>query len=213
VSGDYWLVLIGIALALLFTWLLLFNAVARGRSKAKKLQLDEAYRRFSSTGAQPDRDRSVRLKLLVLAVLVILNIVWLGVLLSRGPDERAMPSTSTQSASSGGPPSSTVPSASDPRNGSEQEEKAIQVEPLAASAKPFQAVQIKGTYRGGADALLRVQRWEGGKWLDFPVPTKTDHSGRFTAHVELGPPGRYQLRMLDPDSGVTSKTFVLVIKV
>ena len=86
------------------------------------------------------------------------------------------------------------------------------MEDLADSAKPFQTVRIQGTYRGGADTFLRVQRWEGGKWLDFPLPTKTDQSGQFTAYVELGQPGRYRLRVLDPDSGVTSKPFVLVIK-
>jgi hypothetical protein len=82
----------------------------------------------------------------------------------------------------------------------------------ALSAKPFQTVRISGTYRGGADTFLQVQRWEAGKWLAFPVPTKTDQSGRFTTYVELGQPGRYQLRMVDPDSGVTSKPFVLVIR-
>ena len=63
-----------------------------------------------------------------------------------------------------------------------------------------------------ADTFLRVQRWEEGKWLAFPVPTKTDQSGRFTAYVEFGQPGRYRVRVLDPDSGVTSEPFVLVIK-
>ena len=67
-------------------------------------------------------------------------------------------------------------------------------------------------FRGGPDTFLRVQRWEGGKWLDFPLITKTDKSGRFTAFVEPGGPGRYQLRVLDPNSLVTSETFVLVIK-
>ena len=59
--------------------------------------------------------------------------------------------------------------------------------------------------------MLRVQRWEGGEWLAFPLPTKTDELGQFTAFVELGQPGRYQLRVLDPDSGVTSKPSELVI--
>jgi hypothetical protein len=59
---------------------------------------------------------------------------------------------------------------------------------------------------------LRVQRGEGGKWMDFPLPTKTDQSGRFMAYVELGQPGRYRLRVLDPEFGVKSKPFVLVIK-
>jgi hypothetical protein len=88
---------------------------------------------------------------------------------------------------------------------------AIQLENLADSARSFQPVRIQGTYRGGPDTFLQVQRWEGGKWLSFPLPTKTDQSGRFTAFVELGQPGRYRLRVLDPDSGVTSQPFVLVI--
>jgi hypothetical protein len=88
----------------------------------------------------------------------------------------------------------------------------IQLEDLAASAMPLQAVRIRGTYRGGADTFLRVQRWEGGNWVDFPLTPKTNQSGQFTAYVELWDPGRYRLRVLDPDSGVTSKTFVLLIK-
>jgi hypothetical protein len=91
-------------------------------------------------------------------------------------------------------------------------EPTIQLEDLAASARPFEAVRIQGTYRGGAGSFLRVQRWEGGKWLDFPLPTKTDQSGRFITQAEFGQPGRYRLRVLDPDSGVTSKPFVVVIK-
>jgi hypothetical protein len=180
--------------------------------KGKNLQLEEAYRRFSSTGALPERNQSVRLKLLGLAVLVILNVVWLGLLLSRGPDERATTPTSTQSASPRGSPSSVPSPAAGPRDGSEQEEKAIDVKDPVDTAKPFQTVRIQGTYQGGAETVLRVQRWEGGRWVDFPIPTKTDKSGQFTTHVELGQPGQHQLRMLDPDSGVTSKTFVLVIK-
>jgi hypothetical protein len=46
----------------------------------------------------------------------------------------------------------------------------------------------------------------------FPVPAKTDQSGQFTAYVELGQPGRYRLRVLDPGSGVKSEPFLLVIK-
>jgi len=201
-------VLLGITVALLLTWLLLIAALVIRRPTGKKLELEAAYRRFSPSGALPGRNRKVRLILLVLAVLVILNVVSLGLLLSRAPGE----SSSTQSATPGGLSSSTGRSpASDPQTGS-AEEQTIQLEDLPDSARPFQTVRIQGTYHGGGDTFLRVQRWEGGKWLAFPLPTKTDQSGRFTAYVELGQPGRYRLRVLDPDSGVTSKTFVLVIK-
>ena len=110
------------------------------------------------------------------------------------------------------PTSTTTPEAGDNTGSGSAEQETIQLENSADSAKPFQTVQIQGTYRGGADASLRVQRWEGGQWLAFPLPTKTDQSGQFTAYVELGEPGRYRLRVLDPDSGVTSNPSVVVIK-
>ena len=204
--------LIGIAVALLLTWLILIAALATRRPKSKVVQLEAAYRQFSSSGVLPSRNRRLRLTLLVLAALVVLNAAWLGLLLSRASDERAGQSSSSPSATPGGVLSSTGPSsASDPRSGS-AEQRIIQLEDLADSAKPFQTVRIQGTYHGGGDTFLRVQRWESGKWLDFPLPTKTNESGRFTAYVELGAPGRYPLRVLDPDSGVTSKILVLVIK-
>ena len=56
-TGPQWLLLIGIAVTLLFTWLLLIDAVARGRPKGKMLRLAAAYRRFSSSGALPDRNQ------------------------------------------------------------------------------------------------------------------------------------------------------------
>jgi hypothetical protein len=103
---------------------------------------------------------------------------------------------------------------SEPSNESTEtggEDPTIQLEDLADSARPFQAVRIEGTYRTGPDTFLQVQRWEGDEWLAFPLPAKTDKSGQFTTFVEFGQPGRYRLRVVDPDSGVTSKTFVLVI--
>ena len=88
----------------------------------------------------------------------------------------------------------------------------IQLENLADSARPFQTVRIEGTYRGGPDTFLQVQRLEGGDWLSFPLPAKTDQSGQFTTYVELERPGHYWLRVVDPGSAVTSKPFVLVIE-
>ena len=83
---------------------------------------------------------------------------------------------------------------------------------VADSARPFQSVRIQGRYRGGADTFLRVQRWEASKWRALPVRTKTDRSGKFTTYVEFEQPGRYRIRVIDPNSGVTSRPCVLVIK-
>jgi serine/threonine protein kinase len=114
-----------------------------------------------------------------------------------------------QSATPGGPASSR-PIGSDP--GQPPTSVPIQLEAPADSAKPFQTVSIQGTYRGGAETVLRVQRLENGRWQAFPLPAKTDRSGQFTAYVELGQPGRYQVRVVDPDSNLTSKPSVLVIE-
>jgi hypothetical protein len=202
-------VLIGIAVALLLTWLLLIAVLVIRRPKTA--QLEAAYRRFSPSNALPRREPRPRLRLLVLGLFVILTAVWLGLLLFRASGEPAVESSPIQSATPGGGQSTTEPPASAPRSGSAAGE-AIQVKDVAASARPFETVRIRGSYRDGADTLLRVQRWEDGKWLAFPIPTKTDKSGQFTAYVELGQPGHYRLRLLDPSTGLTSKPFVLVIR-
>jgi hypothetical protein len=111
------------------------------------------------------------------------------------------------------PPSSpTTPGAGDNTGSGSAGEQTIQLEKPPNSAKPFETVRIRGTYRGGAGTFLRVQRFEGGIWLDFPVPTKTDRSGEFTAYVEMGQPGSYWLRVCDPDSDVDSDPFPLIVR-
>ena len=116
-----------------------------------------------------------------------------------------------QSPTPGGPPSiAGPPPASGP--GAPALTEAIQLKGSTDSAKPFQTVPLSGTYLGGADTFLEVQRWEGGKWVTSPLPTKTDESGQFTAYVELGQPGRYRIRVLDPGTGVKSEPSELVIK-
>lgn len=201
--------LIGVAAALLVTWLLLMAALAVRRPKTH--QLEAAYRRFSPSDALPSSNPKPRLALLVLTLLVILNALWLGLLLYRASGELAVESASTQSANPDkGSPSGGHSATSEPPSRSAEGRESIELEDVAHSAVPSQAVRIEGTYR--ADRLLRVQRWENGKWLAFPVPTKTDKSGRFTTYVQLDQPGQYRLRMLDATSGVTSRTFLLVIE-
>jgi hypothetical protein len=119
---------------------------------------------------------------------------------------RSRPGTTVSSAPT------TVGTHSASPGGESAEGDTIQLEDLVKTARPFETVRIQGMYHGGANTFLRVQRWEAGKWLAFPLPTKSDPSGRFTAYVEFGQPGRYRLRVLHPGSGVTSKSFVLVIK-
>jgi hypothetical protein len=138
----------------------------------------------------------------------------IGALLAVANRDRGVTAQSVPTATASATPTVTKPT-NEPSNESTaigREEPTVQLKDLPDPARPFETVQIQGTYPGEGDTFLRVQRWENGKWLDFPLPTKTDKSGRFTAYVELGQPGRYRLRVLDPDSGVACEPFVLVIK-
>jgi hypothetical protein len=153
------------------------------------------------------RSRSLALAATALAVLLI-GALLLAVDRDRGVTAQSGPTvtataTATVSKATGEP--------SDESTGAGGEESAIKLEDFPKSAKPSQTVRIQGRFPGGADTFLRVQRWEAGKWQDFPLTPKTDESGRFTAYVDLPRPGSYSLRVLDPDSLVTSKTFVVVI--
>jgi hypothetical protein len=141
----------------------------------------------------------------VIAVLLVGALLF-GVTRDGGVTAQSVPSVP---AATGSKPTSVPSDKSSDKGG---QESAIQLEDLHEPARPFQTVPIQGTYRGGANTFLRAQRWEAGKWRTFPISTKTDRLGQFTAYVELGQPGRYQLRLLDPTSGVTSKPVVLVIK-
>jgi hypothetical protein len=155
--------------------------------------------------------KKTRLRYLALAATALAALL-IGALLFAASRDRGV---TAQSVPTGTATATVTKPTSEPSNESTDtggEEAVIQLEDLADTAKPFQTVRIHGTYHGGANTFLRVQRGEGGKWLAFPLPTKTDQSGRFTTHVEFDQPGRYQLRVLDPNSGVTSKPFVLVIK-
>ena len=149
-----------------------------------------------------------------LALAAALAVLLIGALLfaagrDRGVTAQSAPTVTATAIATVNKPTSEP---SDESTGTKGEESTIQLEDLPASARPFEAVHIQGTYRGGSGTFLRVQRWEGGKWLDFPIPTMTDHSGRFITQAEFGQPGGYRLRVVDPDSGVTSKPFVVVIK-
>ena len=63
-------------------------------------------------------------------------------------------------------------------------------------------------------AKVIVLRYPRATWAQTIISTERGdiQSGQFTAYVEFGQLGRYRLRVLDPDSGVTSRPFVLVIK-
>jgi protein kinase-like protein len=140
------------------------------------------------------------------AVVAVSTSVWLG----RDPVASGVPAPASQTSAVGAGASAATagtgagsPAAAD---------RSISLVDPGVPAKRLQAARIQGRYPGAADTLLRVQRWEDGGWQTFPMSTRTDGTGEFTAYVELGRPGRYKLRVLDPDAGVESEPLVLRIE-
>jgi hypothetical protein len=127
--------------------------------------------------------------------------------------QAAASGSSAGAGESGGTDRGAVTSTADNNTSSAtRNRRTIQMADSTVSAKPFQTVRIRGRYDGGADSLVRVERWQSGKWLAFPIPAKTDQAGEFSAYVDLGQPSRYRLRVQDVASGVKSEPFVLVVK-
>ena len=141
--------------------------------------------------------------------------IWL---ISESATDRAAPVTPTVAATTSrlADPAASVqatpaPGSNGTSSGSAPAAKAIEVENPALSARPFQVVQVRGTYAGGAGVFLSAQRREKGKWISFPMPAKSDEAGRFTLYVELDRAGRYQLRAIDPASGTASEPFFVTV--
>jgi hypothetical protein len=68
---------------------------------------------------------------------------------------------------------------------------------------PMDHIDLTGVYPGGEGAILQVQRFEGGKWADFPVPISVSDE-TFATYVQTSQPGVNRFRVIDTDTGATS---------
>lgn len=68
---------------------------------------------------------------------------------------------------------------------------------------PMQQINLSGTFPGGDGAILQVQRFSAGGWIDFPV-TASVSGGGFATYVQTGQTGVNRFRMIDSDSAAVS---------
>jgi hypothetical protein len=64
---------------------------------------------------------------------------------------------------------------------------------------PMQQIDLRGSYPGGDGAILRVQRFQGGSWVEFPV-TASVSGGSFSTYVQTGQGGVNRFRVYDADA-------------
>ena len=78
------------------------------------------------------------------------------------------------------------------------------------SVSPMQQIDLTGTYQGGEGAVLQVQRFENGAWVDFPV-TASVSGGTFGTYLLTGRTGENRFRVVDTDSEAISNEVTVTV--
>jgi len=110
------------------------------------------------------------------------------------------PETPTESAPSSPTSSATTTKAAD----------AITLSAGQTSVSPMQQIDLTGVYAQGEGAILQVQRFEGGAWINFPVTTSVSNQ-TFSTYVQTGRTGENKWRVVDTDKDVISNEVVVTV--
>jgi hypothetical protein len=86
---------------------------------------------------------------------------------------------------------------------SESPEPEITLAVSASQVGSMEPFELTGVYPKGEGAILTVQRFENGAWVDFPA-TGSVSGERFQIPVQSSRVGETRFRVVDSDSGLTS---------
>jgi hypothetical protein len=81
--------------------------------------------------------------------------------------------------------------------------RSIQLTASPTAAGTYERINLLGSYHGTGSPTLQVQRFEGGRWVDFPT-TASVSGGQFSTYIETGHTGVNRLRLVDPSTGESS---------
>jgi hypothetical protein len=89
-------------------------------------------------------------------------------------------------------------------------EKEITLQAGQTSVGNFERIDISGVYPGGEGAVLQVQRFENGQWVDFnatiPVSNET-----FSTYVQSAQTGVNKFRVVDSATGDASNAVSVTV--
>ena len=91
-----------------------------------------------------------------------------------------------------------------------KKQRAIKVSSGQTSVGPMQRIDLTGSYSSGDGAVLQVQRFSRGQWLDFPV-TASVSGGTFSTYVQTSQPGPNKFRMFDSSTGKASNAVTVKV--
>ncbi len=93
---------------------------------------------------------------------------------------------------------------------SEAPETAITLTAGQTAVAPMGQIDLTGSYPGGDGAILQVQRFEGGRWVAFPV-TMSVSDDSFSTYVQTGQTGANKFRVADAGAGAFSNPVTVTV--
>jgi hypothetical protein len=88
---------------------------------------------------------------------------------------------------------------------------AISLSSSVTEVGPMEEIYLTGVYPGGEGAVLQVQRFENGKWQDFPVDAPVS-GGTFSTYVQTAQSGVNTFRVRDTSGPETSNEVKVTVR-
>lgn len=95
------------------------------------------------------------------------------------------------------------PKSSEPTDGKSPRKGEISLSAGQLEVENFGRIDLTGIYPGGEGAVLQVQRFQGGEWVDFAATIAVSNE-TFTTYVQTGVSGVNTFRVIDKETGVFS---------
>ncbi|MFC5178079.1 hypothetical protein [Nocardioides taihuensis] len=83
-------------------------------------------------------------------------------------------------------------------------ESKISLSASQTAVAPMEQIDLTGTYPGGEGAILRVERFTGGQWVDFAQITANVSNQTFSTYIQTGQTGVNKFRVVDTDTDLAS---------
>ena len=120
------------------------------------------------------------------------------------------PSGTRSSESESDSPEATKTPEPGQQSSSTAEAKPITLQSAQSAVAPMQQIDLSGSYPGGDGAILQVQRFEGGSWVDFPV-TMSVTGDSFDTFILTGHTGVNRIRVIDTTNGDKSNEIKVTV--
>jgi len=86
----------------------------------------------------------------------------------------------------------------------------ISLQALSTTVASGERIYFSGVYPGGEGAILWVQRWQDGRWAEFPASVGVTN-GTFSSYIFTGVSGVNRFRVIDRDSGTVSNEISVTV--